>query len=453
MRDIDAFVRVPKEDKVTWETTDKILSDILIVYQSVIPDPAEEYVRGIANSLNSPALIVLSNSDDAEILAGLCATGAEAALYSEISDDMMRDTICGIVEGRRDLLSKTVAARRATPRPELTDFVSTSPIMQEFMKTVHRIADSDAPLLVAGETGVGKERLSRAIHYDSRRADGPFISVNCGAIPENLLESQLFGHEKGAFTGATRTQRGCFELAHRGTLFLDEITEIPFHLQVKLLHVLQDYEIAPVGSEKKIPIDVRIIAATNRHIREEVEEKRFRKDLYYRLGVVSIDVPPLRERRGDIPALASSILEGLSSRIGRSVGSIETAALEALSNYSWPGNVRELINVMERAVLLCRTSQITFGDLPEDITAGEEGVETLMLPCSIDLIPDEWMSLPMKEIREAAIDRFEKAYLTKLLTLTEGRIGETAKRAGMEPRSLFNKMKRYGLRKEDYRAT
>ena len=174
----------------------------------------------------------------------------------------------------------------------MSDFVSVSPVMQRFIRTVHRVADSDAPLLVTGETGVGKERLARAVHYDSRRADGPFISVNCGAIPENLLESQLFGHVKGAFTGAARAQRGCFELAHGGTLFLDEIAEMPFHLQVKLLHVLQDFEVSPVGSERKIPVDVRVIAATNRSIKQEVEEKRFRRDLYYRLSVVSVDVPP-----------------------------------------------------------------------------------------------------------------------------------------------------------------
>jgi DNA-binding NtrC family response regulator len=167
---------------------------------------------------------------------------------------------------------------------------------------------------------------------------------------------------------------------------------------------------------------------------------------------VSIDVPPLRERRGDIPSLASSILQGLSARIGRDVSAIAPDAMESLRGYAWPGNVRELINVLERALLLCENSEITLDDLPEEIAAGEEGVEPAVLPCSAELIPDEWISKPLKEIRESAIERFERAYLTKLLTVTEGRVGETAKRAGMEPRSLFNKMKRYGLRKEDFRS-
>ena len=451
LRDVDAFVRAPRSTEATWAVSEQVLSDVLIVSQHLIPNAAVEKIQRIAAATNAPAIVVLADKDDVEESTTLRAAGADAVLYTAIPDDILGEAIAGIVENRRNLLSQTVAARRATPRPELTDFVSVSPVMQRFIKTVRRVADSGAPLLITGETGVGKERLARAIHYDSRRADGPFISVNCGAIPENLLESNLFGHEKGSFTGATRTQRGCFELAHGGTLFLDEISEMPFHLQVKLLHVLQDYEVAPVGSEKRIPVDVRVIAATNRDIKVEVEEKRFRKDLYYRLGVVSIDVPALRERRGDIPALAASILEGLSARIGCHVSGIAQAAQDALCNYAWPGNVRELINVIERALLLCENSEITLEDLPGEIAEGNGVLEASVLPCAAALIPDEWMSKPLREIRESAIERFEKAYLTKLLVATEGRIGETAERAGMEPRSLFNKMKRYGLRKEDFR--
>lgn len=452
LRDVDAFVRSPRGKDVAWETTEHILSDVLVTCRCVIPDPAIGHVRRLGDSPNAPALIVLLRDDDAEESAGLRAAGAEAALYTSVTDDVLGDAIKSVAERRRAFLAKTVAARRATPRPELTDFVSDSPAMQRFMRTVYRVADSDAPLLITGETGVGKERLARAIHYGSRRADGPFISVNCGAIPEQLLESQLFGHEKGAFTGATRTQRGCFELAHGGTLFLDEISEMPFHLQVKLLHVLQDYEVAPVGSERKIPINVRVIAATNRDVQAEVDEKRFRKDLYYRLSVVSIEVPPLRARRGDIPSLASSILAGLSSRIGCRAGAISPDALRALSSYGWPGNVRELINVLERALLLCESTDITLDDLPGEIGAGEHGAEAENFCGSMDSIPDEWVTRPLKEVRGAVLESFEKAYLEKLLTMTAGRIGETAKRAGIEPRSLFNKMKRYGLRKEDFRA-
>ncbi len=450
LRDVDAFVRAPRADGAIWAATGQMLSDVLIVSRALIPESVAGHVQRLAASPNAPAIIVLSGDDDAEASALLRAAGADAVLYTEIPDDVLGDVIAGIIENRRRLVSQTVAARRATPRPELADFVSDSPAMQRFMKTVHRVADSDAPLLITGETGVGKERLARAIHYDSRRADGPFISVNCGAIPENLLESQLFGHEKGAFTGAMRTQRGCFELAHGGTLFLDEISEMPFHLQVKFLHVLQDYEIAPVGSEKKIPVDVRVIAATNRDIQAEVEAKRFRKDLYYRLGVIAIDVPPLRDRLGDIPNLALAILQGLCLRIRRDVNGIAPEAMAAFCSYAWPGNVRELINVLERALLLCENDKITLEDLPDEIAAGACVADPIRLSVSAESIPDDWVAQPLKEIRDTTVERLEKAYLTKLLTLTEGRLSETAKRAGIEPRSLFNKMKKYGLRKEDF---
>ncbi|MBM4142373.1 MAG: sigma-54-dependent Fis family transcriptional regulator [Lentisphaerae bacterium] len=451
LRDVDAFVRAPVAREAAWDTVGQVLSDVLIVCDRVIPEPVEENVRRLTSSANAPDLIVLSGDDDAEDLAILRAAGAEAAIYTGVPDDVIWEAIRLITRKRRELLSKTVAVRRTTPRPGLGDFVSDSPAMQRFMRTVTRVADSDTPLLISGETGVGKERLARAIHNDGRRSDGPFISVNCGAIPENLLESQLFGHEKGAFTGATRAQRGCFELAHGGTLFLDEIGEMPFHLQVKLLHVLQDYEVAPVGSEKKIPVDVRVIAATHRDIREEVEHKRFRGDLYYRLGVVAIEVPPLRERSGDIPALASSIMEGLFARIGRGARRIAPEAMDALCEYAWPGNVRELINVLERAVLLCEEDQIGLADLPAEIAGGREGAPAPRLPGGEDF-PDDWIERPLKEIRETAVERFERAYLARLLAATGGRVGETARRAGLEPRSLFNKMRRYGLRKEDFRA-
>ena len=395
---------------------------------------------------------MLSNDGDIGEITVLRAAGAEACLHAEALDDVLLDAMEKLVEKRRNILSKTIAARRNTPRPQLSDFVSASPAMRRFLETVRDVADCDAPLLITGETGVGKERLARAIHNDSIRADGPFISVNCGAIPENLLESQLFGHEKGAFTGATRTQRGCFELAHGGTLFLDEIGEMQLHLQVKLLHVLQDYEVSPVGREKKIPVDVRVIAATNRVVQDEIEQKRIREDLYYRLAVVSITVPPLRGRVEDIPTLASSLYDGLAVRTRRQGGGISPEAMDALCRYSWPGNVRELINVLERGILLSNDGMITLDDLPGEIAAGEGKVELAIFERRGDLIPEEWLTRPLKEIREAAVERLEKAYLAKLLTVTEGRVGAAAKRAGMEPRSLFNKMRSYGLRKEDFRA-
>jgi transcriptional regulator with PAS, ATPase and Fis domain len=312
--------------------------------------------------------------------------------------------------------------------------------------------DSTTPLLILGETGVGKEHLARAIHNESRRTTSPFVSVNCGAIPEQLLESHLFGHEKGAFTGASRPQRGCFELAHGGTIFLDEICEMHSHLQVKLLHVLQNYEVLPIGREQVIPVDVRIMAATNRDIKEEIAAGRFRQDLYYRLSVVELVVPSLRERRGDIPILVESFIQDLGNRIGRNVSGITPEALERLEVYPWPGNIRELINVLERSILLCEGSLIDLEDLPMEIvdSTAATALEHPRVEGEMSLSED-WLDHPIREVREWAIHQAEKAYLIGLLTRTGGRIAETADMAGIDPRSVHNKMKRYGLHKETFR--
>jgi two-component system response regulator AtoC len=269
------------------------------------------------------------------------------------------------------------------------------------------------------------------------------------------LESELFGHEEGAFTGATRSRRGCFELAHRGSIFLDEISEMPVHLQVKLLRVLQEYEIQPVGAEKPIKIDVRLMASTNRNLDEEIRLGRFRKDLFYRLSVVSLTVPPLRERREDIPALVKSHMAFLRPRIGDGC-TIDPEAVTALSRYSWPGNVRELINVIERALLLCAEDRITLADLPQSMSGetpaptqrihAESGVPALTADGSKSLAEQPW-----RTVRREFLDRLKQKYLRQLLESTKGHIGQTAKRSEMQPRSLFDKMKKHGLRKEDFR--
>jgi DNA-binding NtrC family response regulator len=328
--------------------------------------------------------------------------------------------------------------------------------MQAFMNVVYRVINSDAPLLIQGETGVGKERLARAIHAESPRSAGPFIAVSCAALPESLLESELFGHTEGAFTGATRSRRGCFELAHRGTIFLDEISEMPVHLQAKLLRVLQEYEIQPVGAEKLIKIDVRSMASTNRNLEEEIRLGRSRKDLYYRLSVVSLTVPPLRERREDIPTLVRSHIAFLRPRIG-GAHAVSPEATAALCRYSWPGNVRELINVVERAMLLCNADEITLADLPESVS-GIASASTSEPPATPDLLTlttDASKSLleqPWQTVRRTLLDRLEREYLTQLLKSTKGHIGQTAKCAGMRPRSLFDKMKKHGLHKEDFKT-
>ena len=308
--------------------------------------------------------------------------------------------------------------------------------------------------LILGETGVGKERLARAIHNEGPRSKAPFITVNCAALPETLLESELFGHEEGAFTGAVRARRGYFELANGGTIFLDEIGEMPLHLQAKLLQVLQDRTLRPIGSEKIVEIDVRVIAATNRDLKEEIKIKRFREDLYYRLSVVSLTIPPLSERRQDIPLLIDSYIDHFCTRFGRPLKKASKDAQAVLVGYEWPGNVRELINVIERALILCSGEEITLLDLPDNIYHGTVATAESTVVAHKDGIPNLplrlWLNMPWRDARNKMLEDFERRYLEGLLEETGGRIGETARRAGMSPRSLHQKMKHHGLRKEDF---
>jgi DNA-binding NtrC family response regulator len=328
--------------------------------------------------------------------------------------------------------------------------------MRELLSTSRRVAESDTTLLILGETGVGKEWLARGIHAEGPRSAAAFLAVNCGAIPEGLLESELFGHVKGSFTGATSDRRGHFELAHGGTLFLDEIGEMSSQVQVKLLRVLQEKTIQPVGGERQIAVDVRVMAATNRDPNEEMEAGRMRRDLYYRLGVVTLSVPPLRERREDIADLVENYFEIYRVRLGRAVYGIHRSAMAALVAHDWPGNVRELINVMERAVLLSTQEEITVADLPAPIAdgmsspvSGAPGVAT----AGAVALDEAWLKKPLREARREAATAFERQYLTALLTETGGRIADTASRAGVSPRALFERMKQLGLRKEDFRPS
>ena len=242
-----------------------------------------------------------------------------------------------------------------------------SPAMQEALRLASQVARYDSTVLIVGESGVGKERLARFVHHASRRAAGPFIPVNCGAVPESLFESELFGHARGAFTGALQERPGYFEAAHGGSLLLDEVGELPLPMQVKLLRVLQDQEIRRIGENRQRRVDVRVIAATNRHLADDVADHRFRCDLFYRLRVVEIIVPPLRQRPEDLQDLAQILLERVARQMERPINGYTPAALEKILSYSWPGNVRELENAVERACLLAMGNTIDLGDLPAEV--------------------------------------------------------------------------------------
>jgi len=309
----------------------------------------------------------------------------------------------------------------------LENVVARSPKMQLLLQQVAQVADTDATICLSGETGTGKEVIARVIHCNSRRARGPFIAVNCGAIPETLFESELFGHVKGAFTGAHGSKRGLFQSANSGTLFLDEISEIPLALQVKLLRVLQEREVQEVGSEHPTRVDVRIITATNKDLEQAVRTGAFREDLYYRIQVVPLKVPPLRERRDDIPLLAQHFLKQSAQRMKKDIRGLLPDTMQRLMLYPWPGNVRELENMIEKAVIMSMQDMIT-ADLIPVLTQSDEG--------------------SLKPLTEAK-EEFERGYLKEILQLTGGNISRAAQIAGRYRADFYKILRKYGLHPGD----
>jgi two-component system response regulator HydG len=311
------------------------------------------------------------------------------------------------------------------------EIIGRSRAMVELLETVAMVAPTEATVLITGESGTGKELIAGAIHFNSPRRENHFIKVNCAAITETLLESELFGHEKGAFTGADRRKEGRFKLAHGGSLFLDEISEMSVAMQAKLLRVLQEKEIQRVGGEEVIKVDVRVMAATNKDLREEIEAGRFREDLYYRLNVLTLPVPALRQRAEDIPLLAQHFLETFAEKNRKPIKGFSPQAMDRMVRYNWPGNVRELMNAVERSVILCRSEYISEVDFPLsvlDATAQEQ-----------EMVKGEEMpvDLPLEEV--------EKVTILNTLESAGGNKSETARRLGITRRTLHKKLKKYGV--------
>lgn len=317
-------------------------------------------------------------------------------------------------------------------------FFGNSPLMQDVFKTVGRVSASDASVLIQGESGTGKELVARTIHQYSTRSDQQFVTINCGAVPEGVLESELFGHEKGAFTGAYSRKIGKFEYAHRGTIFLDEIGEMSPQLQVKLLRVLQEREFERVGGNDKVSVDVRIIAATNKSLKEGIVNKTFRSDLFYRLNVVSIMMPPLRERKEDIPLLAAHFRDKYCAKLGRVPKQISADALRGLESYDWPGNVRELENAVEHAIVMGHGQVILAEDLPEDLQLASRGHDSIRPRGESTLVEG---SETLREI----VKGVEKEAIARMLEKTNGNKLKTAKLLDISRRALQYKMEEYGL--------
>ncbi|MDP1797329.1 MAG: sigma-54 dependent transcriptional regulator [Planctomycetaceae bacterium] len=331
-----------------------------------------------------------------------------------------------------------------TPQPRpFADFVGSGPAMQKVFTRIEQVATTDVDVLIIGETGTGKELVARSIHDRSRRMNGPFVAVDCGAIPENLLESEFFGHERGAFTGADAKRIGLLEYANGGTFFLDEVGELPLLLQAKLLRALQERKLRRVGGREEILIDVRVIAATARNLEQMIREKTFREDLFYRINVVRIDLPPLRMRGDDLGLLIEHFAQRYSREMGKAVVGITPEAYQVLAHYRWPGNVRELQNVIRRGIALTPGSMISLDDLPDEIVASaglDEATEAV-----------GGTATGFFAERERFVLKFERDYLTNLLRKHQGNVKSAALEAGLPRGTLYRLMKNHGLDGDQFR--
>jgi DNA-binding NtrC family response regulator len=369
--------------------------------------------------------IILTGYGTVESAVEAMKIGAYDYLGKPINLDELEIIIERIREEQHVHRELEVLREEVAENLETDAFVAQDKKMREVLSLISRVAKSDSTVLIHGESGTGKEVIARLIHKASRRKNGRFIAISCAALPETLLESELFGYERGAFSGADKRKIGKFELAHKGTLFLDEIGDLPLSIQVKLLRVLQEFIFERLGGNAPIKADVRLISATNQDLRKKISNSSFREDLYYRLNVISIDLPPLRERKQDIKPLVEFFMNKFAHRCGRRINTISKNAIDKLLRYDWPGNVRELENVIERAVVLCRGSVIDAKDLPLSVETDEtsSGIESL--------------------------DEIEKIQIKKVLEKTGWNLSEAAERLGIHRNTLRLKIKEYGIKKKD----
>ncbi len=383
-----------------------------------------ELQRKIKQMHPRSTVIIMTAYASVETAVEAMKQGAYDYIVKPFDPDDLEHLIRNAVE-RKQLMAENVQLRRKIDEMnQFHEIVGRSPAIQRVLEQVRLVAQSDTTVLIRGESGTGKELIARAIHANSPRRYMPIVVVNCGALAEGILESELFGHEKGAFTGAQYRRKGKFEMADGGTLFLDEIGDISLKTQIDLLRVLEEKKICRVGGNRLIPVDFRLIAATNKDLEAMVAEGRFREDLYYRLNVFSIAIPPLRERREDIPLLVEHFLHKFARSMNKSIAGVSPAAMDLLIDYDWPGNVRELQNAIERAVLVCKTGEIQPGDLPFQVNGGRE-------------------FSPGRTLADV-----ERQHIERVLRETGWNISRAARLLGIDRVTLYNKIKKYQLKRE-----
>lgn len=382
----------------------------------------------------NPALpvILMTAYSSVETAVDALRAGAYDYLVKPLDFDLLKETLEQAIERSRHGIENRELRRQLSESSEIPQILGKSEAMQSLLGYISAVAPSDATVLITGESGTGKELVARALHNGSSRAGKPMVTVNCAALTENLLESELFGHEKGSFTGADKRREGRFAQADGGTIFLDEIGEMPLSIQAKLLRALQEGEIQRVGSDAPIKVDARVIAATNRDLRQEAKEKRFREDLFFRLNVIAIETPPLRDRSDDIPLLATSFMQRFAEKNRKNIKGFSPQAFDCLLRYSWPGNVRELENAVERAVILCRGDLIAESDLPANVADA---------PARVESSGDE----PSLSLAGMSLDMLEKQAIETMMKETGDNKSEAARRLGITRATLHNKLRKYGI--------
>src|SRR5215831_16984724 len=438
-RVLEAMLRREGYEVITAANGQEALSGMTAGVHTVITDLKMPVLDGMAllKRLSSDypdvPVVMITAHGSVENAVEAVKLGAFDYLEKPFEQEQIRQVVAKAIN--------TYALARRDARPEEPSvrgrfrLVGESHAIRQIFAVVEKVANQPSTVLITGESGTGKELIARALHENSSRHGGPFIKINCAAIPKTLMESELFGYEKGAFTGAVGAKPGRFELAHGGTLFLDEIGEIPVEMQVKLLRVLQESEFERVGGIKTIKVDVRLVTATNRDLLQDIAGGSFREDLYYRLNVVPIHIPPLRERREDIPLLLDHFLAKFNDRLKKQIGSVSADAISRMGSYHWPGNIRELENMMERTMLFCEGPEIQVADLPPEIG----GLPAAAAPAAPG-------AASLKEAVRAETERVERELIQKALDETGGNVTQAARKLKISRKSLQTKMKELGLR-------
>ncbi len=417
---------------------DVVLTDLMMPRMS-----GDELLAQISQMYPATQVVVITAHGSIESAVEAMKNGAFYYLTKPTDRDTLVMTVSRAAELAHEKQENVLLRERLEGHLSIEGIIGQDPAMQEIIRIVRRIAPSNATALIQGESGTGKEIVARAIHRLSPRTARSFIAINCSAIPDSLIENELFGHEKGAFTGATERKMGLVEAADKSTLFLDEIADLPLGLQSKILRVLQEREVRRVGGHESFRVDVRLVAATNRNLAEEVAEGRFREDLYYRVNVVTITLPPLRDRRGDIPLLANHALQKYAHLATDRVMEISREAMEVLVDYSWPGNVRQLESAIERAILLCEGDRIDPKDLPEEVLSRKK------LGKADDKGRPDRFEIPSEGIN---FETFERDLILQAMEKSDWVIAKAAKLLGMSYRTLQYRLDKFGLKKPEQKA-